>query len=60
MWNSLYQFFYVCGIPSHLFDAIDKMDLPTLPAAATLFLYAAKAESASRDADNDLKHRSKE
>ena len=43
-----------------MFDAIDKMDLPTLPAAATLFLYAAKAESALRDADNDLKHRSKE
>ena len=37
MWNLLYQFLYVCGMPSHLFDAIDKMDLPTFPATAVLF-----------------------
>ena len=59
-WNSLYQFLYVCGVPSHLFDAIDKMDSFTLPAVAALFMYAAEAKSALQDTDNNLKQMSED
>ena len=60
MWNLLYQFLYVCGVPSHLFDAIDKMDSSTLPAVAALFMYAAEAKSALQDTDNNLKQMSED